>query len=103
VRLTPGGALARLLGAEEIVVNSLHSQGLDRVSDRLAVEAVAPDGTPEAVSVKDARTFAMGFQWHPEYKALANPISVKIFRAFGAAAAERARSPRRREGTKAAS
>ena len=92
VRLARGGALARLLGAEEIVVNSLHSQGIDRVSDRLEVEAVAPDGTPEAVSVKGARTFAMGFQWHPEYKALANPISVKIFRAFGQAAEERARS-----------
>ena len=53
-----GGMLQRLLdGAATIQVNSLHGQGIDRLADGLAVEAVAPDGTIEAVSVQDAPGF----------------------------------------------
>ena len=37
----------------------------------------------EAVSVKGAKAFALGTQWHPEYKARNNPDSVKLFVAFG--------------------
>ncbi|MFQ5775452.1 MAG: gamma-glutamyl-gamma-aminobutyrate hydrolase family protein [Kiloniellaceae bacterium] len=90
VSLTPGGELERLIGTREIVVNSLHGQGLDRVAETLIVEAVAEDGTIEAVSVKGAHTFALGVQWHPEYKALENPVSTRLFAAFGAAARARA-------------
>ena len=50
---------------------------------RLQVEAVAEDGTVEAVSVKDARAFAVGVQWHPEYWVHSDGNSAKIFRAFG--------------------
>jgi putative glutamine amidotransferase len=46
----------------------------------------APDGVVEAASVKGAAGFALGVQWHPEYKAAANPDSVKLFEAFGDAA-----------------
>ncbi len=90
IRLTSGGAFAALLGEAEVMVNSLHNQGLDRIADRLVVEATAADGTVEAVSVKDAKDFALGVQWHPEYKALENPVSVRLFAAFGAAARARA-------------
>lgn len=90
ISLTPGGKLERILGVQELEINSLHWQAIDRVADRLAVEAVAPDGTLEAVSVKDARAFALGVQWHPEYKVWENPVSLKIFEAFGAAARQRA-------------
>lgn len=86
VRPTPGGLLARLAGgAAELTVNSLHGQGLDRVADGLTVEAVAPDGLVEAVSVKD-HPFAVGVQWHPEWRFADNPFSVALFAAFGAAA-----------------
>src|SRR6185437_12463453 len=44
VRLTPDGLLARVTGRCEIMVNSLHGQGIDRLAAGLAVEAVAPDG-----------------------------------------------------------
>ncbi len=86
IDITPGGAFHGLLGKTRIMVNSLHNQALDRVSGRLMVEAVAEDGTVEAVSVKDATGFALGVQWHPEYKALENPDSTRLFAAFGAAA-----------------
>src|SRR4029077_5808159 len=67
VALTPEGFLARLAGAGEIMVNSLHGQGIDRPAPGLLVEAVAPDGQIEGVSLPGAR-FVVGVQWHPEYK-----------------------------------
>lgn len=92
VALTPGGELEKLAGTSEITVNSLHWQAADRVAERLRVEAVAPDGTIEAVSVMGALDFALGVQWHPEYKVLDNGFSVKLFAAFGAAARRRAQA-----------
>ncbi|WP_299395510.1 gamma-glutamyl-gamma-aminobutyrate hydrolase family protein [Pelagibius sp.] len=90
VRLRAGGPFAALAGAESLMVNSLHWQALDRVADDLVEEAWAEDGTVEAVSVAGARAFALGVQWHPEYKAWENPFSQSLFEAFGAAAARRA-------------
>lgn len=75
--------LERLTGKAEFMVNSLHGQGLARLSPRLAVEARAADGTVEAVNVKDAPAFAYGVQWHPEWKFWENEISQTLFRAFG--------------------
>lgn len=81
VALMPGGLLAALFGQEEIMVNSLHSQGIDGPAPGLRVEAVAPDGQIEGVSLPQAR-FVVGVQWHPEYKALENPVSAALFAAF---------------------
>ena len=84
VALTPTGFLARVAGAAEIMVNSLHGQGIDRPAPDLFVEAVAPDGQIEAVSLPGAR-FVVGVQWHPEYKPLENPFSRALFAAFAQA------------------
>lgn len=84
VRLTEGGLLAALAGTTEIMVNSLHSQGIDRLGDKLRIEAVAPDSQIEAVSLPGAR-FTVGVQWHPEYKALENPFSRALFAALARA------------------
>jgi putative glutamine amidotransferase len=84
VVLTPGGLLTGLAGSEEQVVNSLHSQGIDRPAPDLWVEAVAPDGQIEAVSLPGAR-FVVGVQWHPEYKHWENPLSEALFAAFSRA------------------
>ncbi len=90
IRMTPGGRLASLAvraGAnpDDVVVNSLHAQAIDRLADGLAVEAISDDGVVEAVWVKNAPAFALGVQWHPEYKVRENPFSAAIFEAFGAA------------------
>lgn len=83
LRLTPGGVLARLTGAETVRVNSLHGQGIDRLAERLQVEGVSEeDGTVEAVSVKDAPGFALGVQWHAEWRIDAFPLHRMLFRAF---------------------
>ncbi len=86
VTIAPGSCLAGVFGAGHIKVNSLHRQAIDRLGARLQVEAVADDGTIEAVSVRDATAFAVGVQWHPEYWARTDSNSAKIFKAFGDAA-----------------
>ncbi len=92
VELTAGGQLRDLLGgATTIQVNSLHGQAIDRLAPRLAIEAVAEDGTIEAVRVQDVPGFALGVQWHPEWRVLDNPVSRRLFAAFGAACRARAR------------
>ncbi|HTV68397.1 MAG TPA: gamma-glutamyl-gamma-aminobutyrate hydrolase family protein [Rhizobiaceae bacterium] len=90
VTIKPGSCLAGVFGAGDIMVNSVHRQAVDRLGPRLQVEAVATDGTVEAVSVKDARAFAVGVQWHPEYWAKSDDNSAKIFHAFGDAVREHA-------------
>jgi putative glutamine amidotransferase len=84
VALTPGGLLAGLAGNLEMMVNSLHSQGIDRPAPGLRVEAVAPDGQIEGISLPDAR-FVVGVQWHPEYKVMEHPFSAALFSAFARA------------------
>ena len=90
VEFTADSEIARLVGSRRIEVNSLHWQAIDRLGERLAVEGRAPDGVIEAVRVADARSFALGVQWHPEWQVLQNPVSVALFRAFGDAARRRA-------------
>jgi putative glutamine amidotransferase len=83
VTIKPGSCLAGVFGAGEIKVNSVHRQAVDRLGTRLQVEAVAEDGTVEAVSVRDSRAFAVGVQWHPEYWVKSDDTSARVFQAFG--------------------
>jgi putative glutamine amidotransferase len=84
VRLSLGGRLIEFAETGELMVNSLHGQGIDRPGPDLIVEAVAPDGQIEGVSLPGAR-FVVGVQWHPEYKVLENPFSRALFAAFAQA------------------
>ncbi|HVH83507.1 MAG TPA: gamma-glutamyl-gamma-aminobutyrate hydrolase family protein, partial [Steroidobacteraceae bacterium] len=91
VTLEPGGVLRSLADGDRIRVNSLHSQGIERLGAPLAVEARAPDGVIEAFRVRAAASFALAVQWHPEWQVMTNPFSRVLFAAFGKAAAERNR------------
>jgi putative glutamine amidotransferase len=82
-RVTLSGRLARLVGAHEILVNSLHGQAIDRPAPGLVVEARAMDGTIEAVRADGVAGFAIGVQWHPEWRCAGDPASLALFRAFG--------------------
>jgi putative glutamine amidotransferase len=90
VVLSEGGLLARLAGAGDVMVNSLHGQGIRKLAAGVTVEAVADDGLIEAFTVDEAEAFALAVQWHPEWKAKSNEFSSAIFRAFGDACRERA-------------
>ena len=83
--VTVTGALADIVGATGIMVNSLHGQAIDRPAPGLAVEAEAEDGTIEAVFGAGTPGFVLGLQWHPEWRCLEHPASVAIFRAFAQA------------------
>ncbi|MBY0242795.1 MAG: gamma-glutamyl-gamma-aminobutyrate hydrolase family protein, partial [Burkholderiaceae bacterium] len=83
VTLQAGGMLARLLdGARAIDVNSLHGQGIAELAPGLQVEAWAEDGLVEAYSIP-AAPFALAVQWHPEWQVTDNPVSLRLFTAFG--------------------
>ena len=66
-------------------MNSVHGQGVEKLAPGLRVEAVAPDGLIEAFSQPAAPGFNLCVQWHPEWQAADNPVSLLILQAFGAA------------------
>ncbi|MDQ0456239.1 gamma-glutamyl-gamma-aminobutyrate hydrolase family protein [Rhizobium paknamense] len=86
INIKEGSCMARFLGhAGTVQVNSLHRQAISKIAPRLQVEALADDGTIEAVSVIDAKGFAVGVQWHPEYWAETDNPSRALFEAYGQA------------------
>jgi putative glutamine amidotransferase len=90
VRFAAGGSLAALAPADgDVMVNSLHWQGVETLAPALTVEARAPDGVVEAVSVTGASAFAVGVQWHPEWEIEKSAFSLALFRRFGDAARAR--------------
>lgn len=84
--------LAEAVGRQDIQVNSLHGQGIDRLAEGLEVLGRAPDGTIEAFHAPAISPFMVGVQWHPEWQAMKNPVSIKLFEAFGEACRRFAKS-----------
>jgi putative glutamine amidotransferase len=85
VAIVPGGLLENILGTGNVQVNSVHGQGARDLAPGARVEAVAPDGLVEAFSLPASPGFNLCLQWHPEWRAADNPVSMKLLRAFGAA------------------
>ena len=85
VIVEPDGVLASSGLPSRFTVNSVHSQGVNRLAAGLRVEARAPDGLVEAFSMPEARGFNLGVQWHPEWQAASNPVSLLLFKTFGVA------------------
>jgi putative glutamine amidotransferase len=90
VELAEGGELRRIAGVPRVMVNSVHSQGVQRLGDGLEVEARAPDGLVEGFRVRNSPGFTLAVQWHPEWQVMNNPFSLAMFAAFGEAAREHA-------------
>jgi len=88
VTFSDGGPFHRLMGAREVMTNTLHGQGINQAGERIVVDGHAPDGTPEAVYVAGAPGFTLSVQWHPEWNAADDPVSRPLFAAFGEAAAD---------------
>ena len=93
VKLTPGGLFQSLTGQDEMMVNSLHGQGVDRLGEGLVVEATSPDGVIEGLRYDDETQFIVGVQWHAEWQPDEHTLSGALYAAFGEAA--RARAARR--------
>jgi len=85
VTVLPGGRMEALVGHGPVQVNSLHGQGVNRLAPGLRIEAVAPDGLVEAFSIDASAGFSLCVQWHPEWQAAGNPVSLALLQAFGRA------------------
>ena len=83
VTVQEGGVFHRLFGSREVMTNTLHGQGIKTPGARIVIDGYAPDGTPEAIYVKDAPGFTLSVQWHPEWNAANDPVSRPLFQAFG--------------------
>lgn len=92
VTFTEDGPFHQLMGAREVMTNTLHGQGILRAGPRVVIDGLAPDGTPEAIYIKDAKGFTMSVQWHPEWRAGEDPVSRPLFEKFGQAAADWAKA-----------
>ncbi len=83
VTFSEGGVFHRLMGAREVMTNTLHGQGIKTPGARIVIDGHAPDGTPEAIYIADAPGFTLSVQWHPEWNAADDPVSRPLFEAFG--------------------
>ncbi len=77
--------LSRLIGANTLLVNSMHHQGIKELAPTLVANAFAPDGLIEGVE-SDSDDFVLGVQWHPEDLADSDPAMRGLFDAFVEAA-----------------
>lgn len=64
--IAPGSRLHGVVGRDEIVVNSLHHQGVKDVGEGLRVVATALDGVVESLETENAGWDMVAVQWHPE-------------------------------------
>lgn len=89
VHIDSSTTLGRILGDQELNVNSSHHQAIGRVADGLRVTAKAPDGIVEGLE-DPSHPFYVGVQWHPEDMPGESSASA-IFGAFVEAARKYAR------------
>lgn len=82
VAVTPGTALATIVGAGPLHVNSAHHQAAADEPDGVVVNAMAEDGVIEGIEAP-GRRFCVGVQWHPEF--FIDPGDRALFDAFIAA------------------
>lgn len=86
IDLTPGGMIAQATGAQQLTVNSVHRQGIDRLGSGLEIEAIAPDdGLIEGFSAYPCGAPVLAVQWHPEWNAAQRPEGRAFFRLIGEA------------------
>ena len=90
VKFPRQGLLENFTGESQVVVNSLHGQGIDRLGDGLNLEATSEDGLVEALSVTGYETFGIGIQWHAEFhpERPENYINRVLFKRFGVSCRE---------------
>jgi putative glutamine amidotransferase len=90
VAIAADGYFATLVEDDEVMVNTAHGQGIDRLASGLAVEALAPDGIIEGIRLEGARALTVAVQWHAEWRFDEHALSQALFAAFGRAAGQRA-------------
>lgn len=87
VTLDAGSRLHQAFDQPEILVNSMHHQGIDRLGRGLVITARAPDGLIEGIEGGNG-TFMVAVQWHPEVFESQDPHVFYLLRDFVSAARE---------------
>ncbi len=87
VRLIDPSRLRELFALEEVMVNSMHHQGIKTLASGLRPAAVAPDGLVEAAEV-EGDAFQVAVVWHAEMFTETHSPTRRLFQAFLQAAAD---------------
>lgn len=86
IQVTTGSVLARIVGATQLRVNSVHHQACALPGRGVEYLAKTQDGIVEAYRVK-GQPFALAVQWHPE-AIISHPGQLKLYSALVRAAAD---------------
>lgn len=89
VRVKAGSRLAQVAGGTDFAPMSWHHQAIRTPAPGLETVATAPDGTIEAVELKD-HPWLIAVQWHPELTAERDPQQQRLFDALVGAARDTA-------------
>lgn len=81
IEVEPDSMLARIIGADQLAVNSTHHQAVDKVGSGLRIAARSPQGVVEALEPK-GESFLLCVQWHPERLAAHYPQHLALFEAL---------------------
>lgn len=76
VDLQEGHVLSSIYNKPQLVVNSYHHQGINKLAQELQEEARSSDGLIEAYSLKEKGI--LGLQWHPELD-MQHPENIELF------------------------
>lgn len=79
IEIKAGSLLAKIVGKNQMEVNTAHHQAVDKVAPGLVVNATTSDGVIEGIELPSHK-FCLGVQWHPEYHV--DDGDEKIFEAF---------------------
>jgi putative glutamine amidotransferase len=85
VRLEEDSGLAKIVGSDRFLINSIHHQAIGAVAAPLRAVGFAGDGIVEAVELAVPDFFFFGVQWHPE-SLPSDGESVRLYSAFVEAA-----------------
>lgn len=77
VTVDPGSRLAAVLETDEVRINALHHQAVDRCAEGFRPVAWALDGVVEAIEPRDDGWPLLAVQWHPEYLAVAGDVHAR--------------------------
>ena len=77
VNVESNSKLYKIIQENEIQVNSIHHQAINKLGQDLEITAKASDGVIEGIEVTNGWD-AVGVQWHPE-NMLEDSISIKLF------------------------
>ncbi|MBI2538582.1 MAG: gamma-glutamyl-gamma-aminobutyrate hydrolase family protein [Deltaproteobacteria bacterium] len=81
ITIHAGTKLKRIVGREELEVNTTHHQAVKRLGRGLIVNATAGDGVIEGIESKE-HPFVLGVQWHPEFLTGRDARQRNIFTSF---------------------